>query len=451
MDNTKNSDSKFLISIIVPVYNVSLYLDACLNSIRKQSYTNFECILVDDGSTDSSGEICDKYANLDARFKVIHKINGGAHAARLEGYKQAQGEFIGFVDADDWIEPDMYEKLIASMYDDIDITIGCFIQECQGSTPMETRGKWGLTTLNSEYALAHALTRRIFAWELWCKLFRKKLFDESVFPILASVGDDMITSCYLFQRARKVVYIPDDVYHYRLHPESMTHDSAIDVELKFIESLQMIIRDRNKLSGPIQNYLLYWYAYLLKKKIIDIYVYEQCYIKRNKKKLFYELKKTIREIDNDWLDKGEKIITPIIIGTELEDLVRDIKKRNIDKCYKFAKKKDVYIFGAGKYALKLKDELIKNGFKIKGFIVSDIKENMNKINGARVVALKDILNMLPVMYIFIGVSHKYALEISQVLMRNGARHFYWPPMLRSGWLDSTRLERAKDRMLSLTY
>ena len=100
-----------LISIIVPVYNVELYLEECLNSIRKQTYHNLEIILVNDGSVDNSGEICEKYAREDARFHVIHQTHKGVMAAKKIGIEQVKGSYVGFVDGDDWIVPHMYESL----------------------------------------------------------------------------------------------------------------------------------------------------------------------------------------------------------------------------------------------------------------------------------------------------------------------------------------------------
>ena len=93
-----------LISIIVPVYNVDAYIRDCLNSIARQTYKNIEVIMVDDGSTDASGQICDRYCELDERFHVIHKKNGGVSSARNSGLEAARGEYIGFVDPDDWID-----------------------------------------------------------------------------------------------------------------------------------------------------------------------------------------------------------------------------------------------------------------------------------------------------------------------------------------------------------
>ena len=103
-----------LISVIVPIYNVEKYLDKCIESIVNQTYKNLEIILVDDESPDNCPEICDKWAERDSRIKVIHKENGGAGSARNAGIEASSGEWIGFVDGDDWIEPNMYEKFAGS-------------------------------------------------------------------------------------------------------------------------------------------------------------------------------------------------------------------------------------------------------------------------------------------------------------------------------------------------
>ncbi len=100
------------VSVIVPIYNAEKYLNKCLESIIGQTYKNLEIILVDDGSSDNSPTICDAWAQIDSRIRVIHKKNGGVSSARNAGIDLAQGDYIGFVDADDWIEPNMYEVLI---------------------------------------------------------------------------------------------------------------------------------------------------------------------------------------------------------------------------------------------------------------------------------------------------------------------------------------------------
>ena len=101
----------FLISVIVPVYNIEKYIERCVRSICVQTYKNLEILLVDDGSTDGSGEICERLAKEDERIRVFHKENGGSSSARNLGIREAKGEYLGFIDSDDYIEPDMYELL----------------------------------------------------------------------------------------------------------------------------------------------------------------------------------------------------------------------------------------------------------------------------------------------------------------------------------------------------
>ena len=101
-----------MVSIIVPVYNVKEYLAECVESIRRQTLSEIEIILVDDGSTDGSAELCDNYANMDKRIQALHQANGGSTRARNTGLSASKGDYIGFIDSDDWIEPNMYEELL---------------------------------------------------------------------------------------------------------------------------------------------------------------------------------------------------------------------------------------------------------------------------------------------------------------------------------------------------
>ena len=117
-----------LISVIVPVYNVEDYLERCINSIINQTYTNLEIILVNDGSTDSSGIICDQYSQIDSRIRVIHKKNGGLSDARNVGLDVATGEFISFIDSDDWISLTMFSEMVSQFTDTVDIVSAKFIE-----------------------------------------------------------------------------------------------------------------------------------------------------------------------------------------------------------------------------------------------------------------------------------------------------------------------------------
>ena len=122
-------DSKELISVIVPVYNVRSYLEKCFESVAGQNYRNLEIILVDDGSTDGSGALCEELARRDSRVRVIHKKNGGLGSARNAGIDAARGEILSFIDSDDWIEPGMYDTLTEIMHRENAQIIACGIKK----------------------------------------------------------------------------------------------------------------------------------------------------------------------------------------------------------------------------------------------------------------------------------------------------------------------------------
>ena len=442
----KTDIEKPVVSIIIPIYNASKYLKKCLDSIVMQSYSNFECILVDDGSTDNSEDICNGYAIADSRFKVIHQKNLGAHAARLAGYKQATGRYIGFVDSDDWIEPDMYECLVEAMSDDVDITMVCFIPECCGSPQMPGRKKWKKKVMKSQDAMMNFLTTRVIGWDLWSKLFKRELLDETVFPSEISLGDDFVTSCLVFPRANKVSYLPYDLYHYRLHPASMTHDNSVDSSLEFSKAVRMILGKMDIYTSPVCNYLLYLYVTLLVARLGGLF-YNKKIPSQLEKQIYLDLQSALQQIDESWLNIKEKKLSRLILNTEINEFVSATQKRYNMKCQSFVGDNVSYIYGAGKVGKTLHKYLSHLNIKVEGFIVSEKGNDIVEIAGTRVYSINDVLDSLPNMRIFLGVSRKYLYEIRSALKKNGAKHFYLAPMLRQGFFDGRNLEKAKDRLL----
>lgn len=204
-----------LISIIVPVYNVENYLERCMQSIWKQTYTNLEIILVDDGSTDASGSMCDEYAKKDIRIKVIHKENGGLSDARNAGLAIATGDYIGYVDSDDWIEPDMYATMYQACEENCAELAVCRYQcSYDGSKPETGSGK---KTVFDREALLDVYIRDdeeyIIYNSVWSKLFRADLVRDMIFPKGRNSEDIMYTT-RAFCRTHKAVYIDSFFYHY---------------------------------------------------------------------------------------------------------------------------------------------------------------------------------------------------------------------------------------------
>ena len=218
------------ISIIVPVYNIIEYLPRCVESLRKQTYDKIEILLVDDGSTDGTAELCDKLAVEDVRIRVFHKQNGGSSSARNLGIQEATGEYLGFVDSDDYVEPDMYERLLQA----IETTHLPIAQT--GRDEIDPEGK-KLPNICEPVTERQEIPAKEFLRELlmhrgdcsFCtKLVRRDLFEEEGFPVGALNEDFHLLVKLLTRRSGSgaaipgIVCVPGQSYHVFYRPESNT-------------------------------------------------------------------------------------------------------------------------------------------------------------------------------------------------------------------------------------
>lgn len=213
------------VSIIIPIYNVERYLRQCLDSIANQSYTNIEVILVDDGSTDGSGAICDAYAAADMRFRVIHQQNAGAANAKNTGLDVVTGAYVAFVDSDDWVE----RNWIASMVRAVESEMADVV-ECNFRKEYRTRSE----TENDNSYCAGMFTAcdylRFYLNNWTCSLFWNKLFKANIigdirFRRERRCIDDEFFTYKVLTNARKIVRIEDELYHYRQRASSAVSSS----------------------------------------------------------------------------------------------------------------------------------------------------------------------------------------------------------------------------------
>lgn len=214
------------ISVIIPVYNVEKYISKCLDSILNQTYKNIEIIIVNDGSTDKSGLICDEYAKKDSRIKVIHKSNGGVSSARNLGIDNSSGEYIGFIDPDDYIDKRMYENLYSSIKkENSEIAISSFSYVISGKEESQDISNKKLT-FNKDEAISNYFdnTYPFNCSFLWNKLFKKDLFDEIRLNTKILVQEDTEIMIKLYNRSKKISYIGQPLYFYELRSESATSD-----------------------------------------------------------------------------------------------------------------------------------------------------------------------------------------------------------------------------------
>lgn len=207
-----------MITVIVPVYKVEPYLWQCVESILNQTYKDIELLLIDDGSPDRCGEICEKYALSDKRIRVFHTENRGLSAARNYGLQHAQGDFIGFVDSDDWIEPEMYTNLLQRMEETgADIGVCGYWEENGASKKRHQLADVSYTTTEALNALlAEKINNNV-----WNKLYCRELFQSIHFPDGKNYEDITVIHSILYS-AGEVAVIPMPEYHYRVRQESIT-------------------------------------------------------------------------------------------------------------------------------------------------------------------------------------------------------------------------------------
>lgn len=207
-----------LVSVIVPVYKVEKYLDKCVESIVEQTYKNLEIILVDDGSPDNCPSMCDDWAARDSRIKVIHKANGGLSSARNAGLGIFGGEFVMFVDSDDWIERDAVQSLI-SLGDDVDIIMcGFSIENESGEVSYENSGKKEIkgSDILGEFVLDNIRP------EVCAKLYRSSLFSGERFDESIRYAEDLDMNYRLMKKASKFISTDEGFYHYVRRAGSIT-------------------------------------------------------------------------------------------------------------------------------------------------------------------------------------------------------------------------------------
>lgn len=232
-----------MISIVVPIYNVEKYLVKCIESITAQTYRNLEIILVNDGSTDSCGKICDVYAERDKRIKVIHKANGGLSDARNAGIEAAEGYYIGFVDSDDYINVNMYERLINIMNAD-----NSQIAVCNFSLVYEETEKNiyedknfdnnNLLIDNKDKLVEYCMKSNYDAFTVaWNKLYKRELFNGIRYP-KGKIHEDVFTTYKLLYKAEKISYTKNAMYYYLQRKTSIMGQKFNVKRLHRLEALQ---------------------------------------------------------------------------------------------------------------------------------------------------------------------------------------------------------------------
>jgi len=283
------------ISIIVPVYNVEPYIRKCLDSVINQTYQNLEIICINDGSTDGSGKICDEYATKDSRIKVFHKVNGGVSSAKNLGLKNITGKYIGFVDSDDWIEPDMYEvlhKLAQSK--DVPISVASYFKDTNAkSTLMTNKIRISESIISTKDMLLYPLKRDYymgFCGYLWNKLFSADIFLNNGlrFNEKINYAEDVLLYTEAIITGKCIgIYIDKPLYHYYQRDESISHSEFINIKVDILVAYKKVEKLLNEngysdISYWARGFYCYHSSVILEMLQCEIKDHLNDYIETNK-------------------------------------------------------------------------------------------------------------------------------------------------------------------------
>lgn len=262
-----------LISVIVPVYKVEKYLKRCVDSILAQTYPCLEVILVDDGSPDGCPAICDEYAREDRRVRVIHKENGGLSDARNAGIDIAKGQFLGFVDSDDYVHPRFYELLLQALKEEGADIAGCDVKKIYETGTVEEEEK---EAVRSEIYSGREATANLYDAQLylksvviWNKLYKKELFKDVRFP-KGKLHEDEFTSYRLLYQSKSVVYIDRAYYFYFQREDGIMgqkQKKISPVALEAYEQMETFFREKGE--KDLLQMMMYRYLSMVRRYASD--------------------------------------------------------------------------------------------------------------------------------------------------------------------------------------
>lgn len=289
-----------MISIIVPIYKVEKYLDKCVNSIINQTYKDLEIILVDDGSPDNCPKMCDAFAEQDSRIKVVHKQNGGLMSARQAGLREATGEYVGFVDGDDWIEPDMYMNFYKAICDyQPDMAVSEFYSETGDEIDISNQN------LSKPFFTKDEMINEIYPNMLfkvpyynfginpccWSKIYKKELLESCLYsiPTEIKIGEDTAFTYPCLIKAQSMAYINKACYHYiDSRDGSMTSSYDADMENTILIPYNILKQEFEASRYGFSNSLDYYLFYLIEFVIRNEAGYSN---KKSRKEIIKTLKK----------------------------------------------------------------------------------------------------------------------------------------------------------------
>ena len=421
MNNAREAN----LTIIIPVYNTEKYLSICIESVLKQSFADWELILVDDGSVDKSFEICEKYSQQDKRIRFIKQEHQGIGAARVAGIKASSGSYIAFMDSDDWMDELAFENLMRPFdsNEDIDISICTFTSYKKDGYTCLCRAQ---STIYKKYTSREALEIMFsdveYNWSMCGKVYKKELFERNnqLYDIWPSgYGEDTYVNWRIFNSAEHIAYIPMPYYHYRYNPTSTMHQPLSYKKLIYLDIWQEILCDIEDINSKLAQNVL---DLVFSIGIGVLMEFIEKGVSRNEQ--WYKSRDILTKYLAVYHKKNDQHIQKsynMIMLTDEE--LRKRKEIYVDKLRDFCNiHKKIYIYGAGRIAEELANIMAKEGLKFEGFLVSCLGSNARQLMGHNVYAMNsDIPENERSVGIIMGLSER---NFNQVIRDSGINDAY---------------------------
>jgi len=361
-----------ILSVLVPVYNVEPYLKRSINSLVAMPMTDYEIILVDDGSTDNSGKICDEFSQKYSQIKVIHQENLGLVSARSAALNIATGKYISFVDSDDWVESELLPCLVAGLEKniDVDIAIGNIIQskDIYSNISHMTRHP-GI--MNREQILKAMANKEGTHWYLFGKVYRRKLFDNLIADTNVTVFEDLDRIWPVLQRTNKIIFNNKYAYHYFMNLNGMTKKRC-DLNIASWRVFRRILLDKPAVNCVKQE-MTNFYVQVFLRHTLEMYFVDYKKYKSEIKLYIQELKDTLKQAETTQNVMPDEDFNMLSLDYEHCIKYYDDIFFNLKKLFEeiFDNNQTVYVYGIGVIAQYFAEIMKEINIYPNAYVVSD--------------------------------------------------------------------------------
>ena len=403
-----------LLSVLILVYNVASYLERCVNSLLLMPLEPYEIILVDDGSTDPSGELCDELRKRNRYIKVIHQSHQGLVAARNAALAAATGRYISFVDSDDWVDHELLPSLVSDLesQSDVDIAVGRTVRSRNENSSMtyltRTSGK-----LDRDQAIKAMVNKDGMHWYLWGKVYRRSLFEDLIADTSVTVFEDLDRIWPVAMRARKFFFDDKYAYHYFMNLEGMTKKRC-DLNPSSWRVFQRILLDKKAVECVRQEMANFYVQVFLRHTLEMYFVDREGYR--------YEIRQYVQELQDTLHEAGaeQTIISNEeyrIISSGCDGCIRDYDSvfrklktllRGLSESYS-----SIYVYGTGIIAQYLAAIMEEMDIRPSAFVVSDGQARTCEFMGRPVLYLSEIQKNAEIAFVLAlsGTARQSVLDI----------------------------------------